>query len=99
MALTQVLLEQAFFRRLVHRLEDERVEPLEFGISGWRTLHAHLAYEALAPCYGLDVVGYVFVKNDPGDNLYSIQSRRGVRFLPRPFSERAGAPLASAFAW
>lgn len=71
----QVPLESTFFRQLSGRRQGPQLEALAFGISGWGTLHAFLAYEHLASRYQIDIICYVFVENDPGDNLYSLQKR------------------------
>lgn len=67
----QVPLEQTFFRLLADRLRD--VEPFAFGHSGWGTLQGARVYEEYGEAFGLDVVVYVFVENDPGDNTLSIK--------------------------
>lgn len=77
-----VELEDTFYRRLSDELRNEDVEPLAFGIAGWGTLHALMAYRVLGPRYDLDLVVYAFVKNDPGDQLAAIQHARMVTDKP-----------------
>jgi hypothetical protein len=43
-----------------------------------------MAYEALGDRYALDVVIYVFVANDPGDNSYTIQRLQAGSQTPTP---------------
>lgn len=80
----QVPLEQTFFRRLPAKLDGQAVEPFAFGISGLGTLHSLLLYRQMAPRYGLDVVVYLFVENDPGDHLHRLQVGRAGLHTPRP---------------
>jgi len=74
----QVPLEAAFFRRLPRRVNGVPIEPLAFGISGWGTLHSLMAYRTKGPEYDLDIVIYVFVSNDPGDQSYAFGSGGGL---------------------
>jgi hypothetical protein len=81
----QVPIEETFFRvverDLNARIADlageknrrgepvQRVETFSFGISGRSTLQSYLeCHQWMARC-DLDVVVYVFVENDPGDNI------------------------------
>jgi hypothetical protein len=93
----QVALEQAFFRRLPERIEGRSVEPLAFGVSGWGTLHAFLAFQREAPRYGLDRAVYLFVENDPADNCYVLSGHRGVTALP--YAESSEAPPGYSLRW
>jgi hypothetical protein len=80
----QVDIDETFFRRIPERIADRRIETFGFGLSGWGTLHSLIAYRLYAPRYDLDAVVYVFVENDPANNLYSL--RTGGRFSPMPFA-------------
>src|SRR5262245_34542708 len=88
----QVPLEQVFFRRLPEQIGGRRLEPFGFGISGWGTLQAYLAYRVLAPRYALDTAVYVFVENDPGDNDLEIQGMRTRRASPRTYAKLSPLP-------
>jgi hypothetical protein len=88
----QVRLDQAFFRCLPPQIGDRTLEPLAFGISGQGTLHSWLLYQKLAPFYDLDVAIYVFVKNDPGDNMLTLQAGRVDNLVPNPYSVLTDAP-------
>ncbi len=80
----QVPLESTFFRLLSKQLGADRIETFSLGISGWATLHSLMAYQVFGDQYGLDVVVYAFVANDPGDNSYSIQSLQAGGMTPTP---------------
>ena len=82
----QVERDQMFYRLLGDREAKRGVETLGFGISGWGTLHSYLAEKVYGPLYDLDAVVYVFVENDPGDNLYSLNQGRQTSQL-KPFGE------------
>ncbi len=85
----QVPLEDTFFRLVEQSLNaripdlvDEsnrrgepvrRVETISFGISGRSTLQSYLECTQWMEKCDLDVVVYVFVENDPGDQLRGIQ--------------------------
>jgi hypothetical protein len=69
----QVPLEDTFFRKLPTAIAGSTLEPFAFGISGWGTLHALLAYRVMGRRYDLDEVVYLFVGNDPGDNSYRVK--------------------------
>lgn len=64
----QVKLEDTFFRLIPQTIGGKPVETFGFGISGWGTLHALMNYRVQGKRYDLDLVVYLFVKNDPGDN-------------------------------
>lgn len=63
----------------------ERVETLAFGMSGRSTLQSYLECNQWMSRTGLDVVVYVFVENDPGDNLRAIK-----RADISPYAELSG---------
>ena len=85
----QVPLEQTFFRRLAKDVSSDGAEVLAFGISGWGTLHSMMAYETLGSRFDLDLVIYVFVKNDPGDHLAAIQHGRAGKVTRKPAASLA----------
>ena len=68
----QVPLEQRFFRRLSDRVRDVPFEYFGFGMSGFGTIHSYLTAREWSRTYDLDAVVYVFVENDPGDNIARI---------------------------
>ncbi len=78
----QVPLQDTFFRRLPKKLAGRELEVLAFGISGWGTVDSLVNYRHQADRYGLDLVIHLFVKNDPGDNSHTLQSRRRGIFTP-----------------
>jgi hypothetical protein len=86
----QVPTDQTFFRRLPTSVAGHALEPLAFGMSGWGTLHAWLASRHEADRYDVDVVGYVFVENDPGDSDWNLSGGR--RLSPIPFAVPSTAP-------
>lgn len=85
----QVTLEDTFFRRVEEGLNDHipelvdetnrrgepvrRVETISFGITGRSTLQSYLECSRWMGKSDLDVVVYVFVENDPGDQFPGIQ--------------------------
>jgi hypothetical protein len=72
----QVDLQATFFRRIPGKLAGQKLEILAFGISGWGTVDSLVTYRHQASLYDLDIIIYPFVKNDPGDNSHTLQSRR-----------------------
>lgn len=101
----QVPLEDTFFRvverDLNARIGDlageknrrgepvQRVEALCFGISGRSTLQSYLECRQWMETCDLDVVVYVFVENDPGDNIPRMRGSDEV-----PFAALAGDSFA-----
>lgn len=80
----QVPLEEVFFRRLPSSLGGRPHEAFGFGLSGLGTLHAMAVADKFAPRYDLDLIVYVFVDNDPGDHLETLQGARRGLFAARP---------------
>jgi hypothetical protein len=68
----QVPLEQRFFRRLPDRVRAVPFEYFGFGMSGFGTVHSYLNARVWGRTYDLDAIVYVFVENDPGDNIARI---------------------------
>jgi hypothetical protein len=68
----QVSLEKRFFRQLPERIRGVPFEYFGFGMSGFGTVHSYLTERAWSRTYDLDAVIYVFVENDPGDNIARI---------------------------
>jgi hypothetical protein len=93
----QVELQRTFFRKLPDRIAGTPIEPLAFGVSGWGTLHALIAFEREGSRYDLDRVVYLFVENDLADNCYSTSGRRGVS--PLPYAEPSDAPPGYSLRW
>jgi len=79
----QVSLEKRFFRLLPERIRGVPFEYFGFGMSGFGTVHSYLNERAWGRTYDLDAVVYVFVENDPGDNIARINKnpRRPFAFL------------------
>jgi hypothetical protein len=91
----QVPLEETFFRLIEEDLDADipdlvgetnrrgepirRVETFSFGITGRSTVQSYLECQQWMKRTDLDVVVYVFVENDPGDN---IQRMRGSDEVP-----------------
>ena len=65
----QVPLEDKFSRRLPEYISDTRFEYFGFGFSGWGTVHSYLNSQQWVDLFNIDVIIYVFVENDPGDNI------------------------------
>ena len=95
----QVPLSQTFFSGLGHELHRQRVETYSLGISGWGTLHSLLAYQALADERELDVVVYVFVENDPGDNSYAVRGAQKGGLTPSPSAVLDESPPGFEIRW
>ncbi len=92
----QVPLEETFFRLIEgdldahipelvnetnHRGEPiRRVETISFGITGRSTVQSYLECEQWMQKADLDVVVYVFVENDPGDNILRMRGSDEVPF-------------------
>jgi len=72
----QVPLEQTFWRQIPHEVSDREIETMAFGRSGWGTLNSLLAYRKHGNRYGVDIVIYLFVKNDAGDHFFDIQKMK-----------------------
>jgi hypothetical protein len=95
----QVPLDQVFHRSLPSKFQDPGVETLAFGVSGWGTLQSYLAYVAKAERYDMDIVVYVFVENDLGDNLYSIQATKTGRLNPNAYAEVSDDKFGFSLRW
>lgn len=92
----QVPLEETFFRlvedRLNARIGDlaaqtnrrgepvQRVETISFGVTGRSTLQSYLECTQWMEKSDLDVVAYVFVENDPGDQVREMKNSDEVPF-------------------
>ncbi len=68
----QVKVEQKFYRVLPDKIKNKEIEYFGFGISGQGILASYLNYKKQDRKYDLDIVIYVFVENDPGDNILII---------------------------
>ncbi len=88
----QVDIEDTFFRILSRRMVEQHIEFLAFGISGRGTVHSYASYEIYTSRYDLDVVVYVFVENDLGDNALFLQRARTDRRDIRPYAVLSDAP-------
>ncbi len=67
-----VELKDTFFRRIESMLTPKRVETLAFGVTGYSMLQAHLLFLKWADFFDIDLAVYVFVENDLGDQLATI---------------------------
>jgi hypothetical protein len=93
----QVPLEDVFFRRLA-ATSGADIEPIAFGMSGWGTLHAMRAWETFGDAYDLDVIVYVFVENDLGDQAWEIARHRDGR-MTMPYAVLAEGDPGFAIHW
>lgn len=62
-----VPLEQTFFRIIENQLDS--VETIAIGIRGYSMLQSYLNYRRWSPFFDMDMIVYVFVENDLGDQL------------------------------
>lgn len=73
----QVRIEDTFYRRTDGLLnagrEEAAWECLAFGVSGFGTLQSYLGHGRWLRAADLDYVVYVFVENDPGDQIESLK--------------------------
>lgn len=69
----QVPIENVFFRIIEKELNEYDVETLSFGISGYGTLHSFLNSTRWSDFFDLDLIVYVFVENDLGDQISTIR--------------------------
>lgn len=69
----QVPYEATFFRQIESNLRADNVECLAFGHSGFGTLHSYLTSKKHMNFFDLDMVVYVFVENDLGDQIREIK--------------------------
>lgn len=65
----QVPLADTFFRVIEKKLSNAHVETLAFGLTGFSMFQSYLTYARWVEHYDLDMVVYVFVENDLGDQL------------------------------
>lgn len=68
----QVSLENTFFRIIEKNLRPYNVECIAFGMSRWGTLHSYINSEKWVDYFDIDLIVYVFVENDIGDNFKEI---------------------------
>jgi hypothetical protein len=57
-----------------------RVECMSFGISGYSTLQSYLECRTWMGSFDLDWVVYVFVENDPGDQIRELKRSPGIPY-------------------
>ncbi|MFQ5512553.1 MAG: hypothetical protein ACE5EO_11965 [Candidatus Krumholzibacteriia bacterium] len=82
----QVPLDDTFVRIIQRRLNDAaggtgpRVECLSFGISGYSMLQSYLECRTWRERADLDWVVYVFVENDPGDQIRDVKRSAGIPY-------------------
>ena len=77
----QVPLEKTFFRKIENAFKNKKIETFGFGKSGHGTLHSHMASNYYSKYYDLDMVVYVFVENDLGDQIESIKKSAPMPYL------------------
>jgi len=77
-----VPLAQTFFRIIENRLKTYSVESLAIGIRGYSMLQSYLNSRRWVPFFDIDMVVYVFVENDLGDQLPEVD-RYGDKPYPR----------------
>ncbi|MFN0151982.1 MAG: hypothetical protein ACKVU1_14880 [bacterium] len=62
-------LAQTLERLMAANLREQPVEVLNFGVSGFGTVASTIRFESLGAKFHPDVVIYLFVQNDPADNV------------------------------
>ena len=77
----QVPLEKTFFRIIDNALEYKKIEIFGFGKSGLGTLHSYMTSDYYSEYYDLDMVVYVFVENDLGDQIELIKKSSTFPYL------------------
>jgi hypothetical protein len=77
----QVSIDKTFFSVIETQLEAYNVETLAFGISGYSTLQSYLTSLKYTDYFDLDMVVYVFVENDLGNQIQEIN-----RNLNQPYA-------------
>jgi hypothetical protein len=70
----QVPLEKTFVRLIEDSLSGNGVETLAFGNSGHGTIHSYLKSKKYTDYFDLDMVIYIFVDNDLGDQIEVIKN-------------------------
>jgi hypothetical protein len=88
----QVPLEQTF-SRLIEQDLSPRVETLAFGQSGFNTLQSYLTSTKWIDHFDIDLVVYVFVENDLGDQLRQVVARA----IPYPVLTDAAFSIDTSF--
>lgn len=69
----QVPLDKTFFRIIDNNLKGINVETFGFGHSGYGTIHSYLVSKKYSEYFDLDMIVYVFVENDLGDQIEAIK--------------------------
>ncbi len=88
----QVPLEKTFFRLIEEGLAPH-VETFAFGQSGFNTLQSYLTSKKWIDEFDIDLVVYVFVENDPGDQLKRIKAGP----IPYPVLTESGLGIDESF--
>lgn len=78
--------EEHFFRNLPSPISGIPMEYFGFGMSGFGTVHSYLNSKRWIGKYDLDLIIYVFVENDIGDNISWIKKKKN-----RPYAEKIAA--------
>ena len=93
----QVNVDSTFFRIIGQELSPSNVECLAFGHSGFGIVHSYLISTKEMKFFDLDMVVYVFVENDLGDQIREIKGdpnfpyvyfKNGKLFIDNSFRER-----------
>lgn len=90
----QVELGATFFRLIENNLSDRNVETLAFGVSGFSTLQSYITYSKWGNQFDLDLVVYVFVENDPGDQIPELKLNSNI---PYPILTENGFAIDNSF--
>lgn len=90
----QVELDATFFRLIENRLRKFDVETLAFGVSGFSTLQSYITHKQWEEHFDLDLAVYVFVENDPGDNVPELKEYASI---PYPVLTGRGITVDIAF--
>ena len=77
----QVSLEKTFFRIIEDSLSQMRIETFGFGKSGHGSFHSYLINNYYSMFYDLDMIVYVFVENDLGDQIEIIKNSSTLPYL------------------
>lgn len=76
----QTPLQNTYFRLVEAKLSGNDVETKSFGISGFSTHQSYLTYKRWAEQFSFDLVVYVFVENDLGDQIREIKKSSSIPY-------------------
>ena len=76
----QVPLQQTYFRIIENRLKNYEVECLAFGHNGFSSFQSYLNSGRWSGFFDIDLIVYVFVENDLGDQIREINQAAGIPY-------------------